>query len=195
MATKMRQKLRVPWLFTLIKRPHSLRTRLVLWNSLILLLTLIILSSIIYSLVTYYLQSSQDQRLEIQGEKLQLATTIWLLAGHPINTTLFNQLVQSAQQDEFTPDPLYVKIFDARTGKQLQRSPNLQKKAYNIDKAISRQHFTVRKHFIPIRTVLGPRFASRLFLCKAQRIRFLPLHRSVGHWQRYNRCREFSHLS
>ncbi len=129
MATKMRQKLHFPWLFTLIKRPHSLRTKLVLWNSLILLLTLIILSSIVYSLVTYYLQSSQDQRLEIQGEKLQLATTIWLSTGHSVNSDLFNQLVQSVQQDEFTSDPLYVKIFDVRTGKQLQRSPNLQKES------------------------------------------------------------------
>jgi sensor histidine kinase regulating citrate/malate metabolism len=125
MATKINQKSRSAWLFTWIKRSHSLRTRLVLWNILILLLTLLLLSSIVYSLVSYYLQSDLDTRLEIQGEKLQLATTIWLSTGHPINTDLFTQLVQGVQQDEFTSDPLYVKIFDARTGEPIQRSPNL----------------------------------------------------------------------
>ncbi len=125
MATKISQKFRSPWPFNLSRRPHSLRARLVLWNSLILLLTLILLSGTVYSLVTYYLQSSLDQRLEIQGEKLQLATTIWLSTGHPINNDLFKQLTQSVQQDEFTSDPLYVKIFDARTGEPIQRSSNL----------------------------------------------------------------------
>jgi len=125
MATKISQRPRSAWLFTWIKRPHSLRTRLVLWNILILLLTLLLLSSIVYSLVSYYLQSSLDTRLEIQGEKLQLATTIWLSTGHLINSDFFTQLVQGVQQDEFTSDPLYVKIFDARTGEPIQRSPNL----------------------------------------------------------------------
>jgi two-component system, OmpR family, sensor kinase len=125
MAIKIKQKLRSFWSFNLFKKPQSLRARLVLWNISTLLLTLIVLSCIVYALVTYALQSSLDQRLEIQGEKLQLATTIWLSAGHPITNDFFNQLVQNVQQDEFTSDPLYIKIFDATTGKPLQRSPNL----------------------------------------------------------------------
>ncbi len=125
MATKISQKFRSPWPFTLSRRPRSLRTRLVVGTSLVLLLALILLGAAVYSLVTYYLQSSLDQRLEIQGEKLQLATTIWLSTGHPINSDFFTHLTQSVQQDEFTSDPLYVKIFDARTGEPIQRSPNL----------------------------------------------------------------------
>jgi len=125
MAIKISQKSHHSWLFTLIKRPHLLRTRLVLWNILVLLLTLIILSCTVYALVTYYLQSSLDKRLETQGEKLQLVTTIWLSTGHPLNSDLFNRLAQSVQQDEFTSDPLYVKIFDTKMGRPIQQSPNL----------------------------------------------------------------------
>ena len=142
MATKIGQKLRAPWLFSRTKRPYSLRTRLVLWNILILLLTLIILNGIVYSLVTYYLQSSLDQRLETQGEKLQLVTRIWLSTGHPLNDDLFNQLVQSVPQDEFTSEPLYVKIFDARTGKPIQRSPNLLQERIHY----SQSDFTAALH-------------------------------------------------
>jgi two-component system OmpR family sensor kinase len=106
--------------------PQSLRVRLALWNALILILTLFLLGAVVYTVVTYDLQTSLDRRLLTQGEKLQLATHIWLLTGHPVDAKLFAQLVESVQEDEFSSDDLYIKLFDAKTGKLLQYSSNLQ---------------------------------------------------------------------
>ncbi len=112
--------------FPPLKYPRSLRVRLALWNVLVLLLTLLLLGAIVYTVVSYNLQSSLDRRLLTQGEKLQGTTRIWLLTGHPINRELFEQLAQGMQQDEFSSDDLYIKLFDVNTGKALQYSPNLQ---------------------------------------------------------------------
>ena len=109
-----------------VKYPQSLRVRLALWNVLIMILTLFLLGGIVYTVVSYNLQASLDRRLLTQGEKLQVATHIWLLTGHPVNGKLFAQLVESMQQDEFTTDDLYIKLFDAKTGKLLQYSSDLQ---------------------------------------------------------------------
>lgn len=113
-------------LFKRVKLLQSLRIRLALWNVLTLISTLFILGGIVYAVVTNYLQTSLDIRLVTQGEKLQVATRIWLLNGHPVDRELFKQLVLSMSQDEFTTDDLYIKLFDAKTGKLLQYSPNLQ---------------------------------------------------------------------
>jgi two-component system OmpR family sensor kinase len=109
-----------------IRPPRSLRVRLALWNVLILIFTLLLLAGVVYTVVTYYLQTSLDRRLLTQGEKLQVATHIWLLTGHPVDERLLVQLVKSMQEDEFTTDDLYIKLFDARTGQLLQYSSNLQ---------------------------------------------------------------------
>src|SRR5215471_5399162 len=93
-------------LFSHVKYPQSLRVRLALWNVLILILTLLLLGGIVYTVVTYDLQASLDRRLLTQGEKLQVATHIWLLTGHPVNGKLFAQLVESMQENEFTTDDL-----------------------------------------------------------------------------------------
>jgi two-component system OmpR family sensor kinase len=124
------------------KYPRSLRIRLALWNVLVLILTLFLLGGIIYTVVTYDLQASLDRRLVTQGEKLQVATHIWLLTGHPVNSKLFAQLVESMQEDEFTTDDLYIKLFDAKTGKLLQYSSNLQQVRIRSD----RQAFEAALH-------------------------------------------------
>lgn len=116
-----------------LKYPRSLRVRLALWNVLILLLTLLTLGGIVYTVVSYNLQSSLDRRLLTQGEKLQGTTRIWLLTGHPVNRALFDQLAQGMQQDEFSTDDLYIKLFDVKTGKPLQYSPNLQQTRIRYD--------------------------------------------------------------
>lgn len=104
----------------------SLRIRLAIVNALILTFVLLILSGIVYSVVTYNLQMSLDQRLTTQGERLQAITRVWLLNGHPVDHTLFEQLAQSMHQNEFTTNDLYIKLFDVKTGQPLQHSPNLQ---------------------------------------------------------------------
>ncbi len=113
-------------LFPARKYPPSLRVRLALWNVLIFILTFLILGGIVYSVVTYNLQASLDKRLMTQGEKLQAITRIWLLDGHAVDSALFTQLARSMQQNEFTTDDLYIKLFDVKTGRPLQYSPNLQ---------------------------------------------------------------------
>ena len=112
--------------FSLFKQPRSLRTRLSLWNVLIIGVALIIWGTIIYVLVTSYLQTGLDRRLDAQGAKLQGITQAWLTSGSPVNDHLFQQLVESMQVDEYTPDPLYIKLFEAGTGLPLRYSPNLQ---------------------------------------------------------------------
>ena len=104
----------------------SLRSRLAIVNALILTFVLLILSGIVYSVVTYNLRMSLDQRLTTQGERLQAITRVWLLNRHPVDHTLFEQLAQSMHQNEFTTNDLYIKLFDVRTGQPLQHSPNLQ---------------------------------------------------------------------
>jgi hypothetical protein len=113
-------------LFKQVKLLQSLRVRLALWNVLILISTLFILGAIVYTVVGFYLEASLDKRLQTQGEKLQVATYIWLLTGHPVDSELFNQLAQSMPSDEYTTDKLYIRFFDVETGKLLQFSPNLQ---------------------------------------------------------------------
>jgi two-component system OmpR family sensor kinase len=113
-------------LFKQVKVLQSLRVRLALWNVLILVSTLFTLGAIVYTVVGFYLEASLDKRLQTQGEKLQVATHIWLLTGHPVDSELFYQLAQSMPSDEYTTDKLYIRFFDVETGKLLQFSPNLQ---------------------------------------------------------------------
>lgn len=117
------------WSFRLVRRPQSLRNRLVLWNVLVLLLALLVLGCIVYVLVYYSLLTSLDKRLSVQGERLQTALRIWVADDHPIDAQLLEQLVQMGEGDEFTSDQLYIKLLDPQTGKTLRRSPNLEREA------------------------------------------------------------------
>jgi two-component system, OmpR family, sensor kinase len=107
--------------------PRSLRGRLVLWNILVLLLTLAILEVIIYGVVSSYLMSNVDRQLQQQAAKLQSATHIWQASARPFDSQFLDQLARADQRDEFTSDAPYIKLLDAQDGHLLRRSPNLGK--------------------------------------------------------------------
>ncbi len=107
--------------------PRSLRGRLVLWNIVVLLLTLAILELIVYAVVSNELMASVDAQLQIQAAKLQYTTHLWQLDGHAFDASFLDQLLQTGRGDEFAPNAPYVKLLDPRDGHILRRSPNLGK--------------------------------------------------------------------
>lgn len=93
----------------------------------VLLLTLIFLGSTVYLLVSSYLLHNLDQRLQIEGQRLQNLTRAQSAASRTFDTSFFDQLVQAEQGDEFTPDAPHIKLLDSSTGQTLRRSPNLSR--------------------------------------------------------------------
>jgi hypothetical protein len=116
-------------LFTRFRRrfgkPRSLRRKLAQWNALVLLLTLALLEVIIYLAVTYTLINDVDQRLMTQATRLEALTRSRTVSGQPAETAFFHQLVSSTPINEFTANPLYIKLFDVHTGRLLAVSPYL----------------------------------------------------------------------
>ncbi|MFL5629486.1 MAG: sensor histidine kinase [Ktedonobacteraceae bacterium] len=111
--------------FSLPGLPRSLCGRLVLWNVVVLLLTLAVLESVVYAVVSTYLMANVDAQLQLQAAKLQSITQTWQLDGHPFDNSFLDQLVIANQGDEFTSGSPYIKLLDARDGHILRRSPNL----------------------------------------------------------------------
>lgn len=122
--------------FSVSKKTWSLRKRLVLWNVMIFLLSFLILGCIVFVLVTSYLQASLDNRLSLQSEKIQMATTIWFSSGHQFDPQFFSQMLQGEPGNEFTADnPSYIKFIDIRTGKTLYHSSNLKSESLTFNQA------------------------------------------------------------
>ncbi|WP_211326148.1 sensor histidine kinase [Thermosporothrix hazakensis] len=113
------------WFFSRMRKPMTLRSRLILWNVVVLVLAFLVLGVSVYLLMTYYLQSDLDKRLTVEGDRLQSTTSIWLAVGNPFDSNLFDRLARTDQGDEFTSDPTYIKLFDIESGRTLRRSPNL----------------------------------------------------------------------
>ena len=109
----------------LVKKTRPLRRKIVLWNVLILFLTLFLFSVVIYLLVTTNLENDLDQRLRAEGEGLQTFTRLSSTMSHPLNAAFFQQLVQGEKGDEFTLDAPKIKLLDPATGHVLSRSANL----------------------------------------------------------------------
>ncbi len=111
--------------FPFFLRSGPLRRRIVFWNVLVLLLTLFFLGCIVYLLVNFYLLNALDQRLQVEGMRLQNLTRAQSAAGASFNPAFFDQLVQEEKGDEFTPDAPFIKLFDPSSSHLLRRSPNL----------------------------------------------------------------------
>ncbi|GLV59262.1 hypothetical protein KDH_60890 [Dictyobacter sp. S3.2.2.5] len=122
--------------FSGFKKTSSLRQRLVFWNVLIFLFCFLILSGLIFVLVSSYLQTSLDNRLSLQSEKMQIATTSWFAAGHRFDAQFFNQMLQGVPGNEFTVDnPSYIKFIDIHSGRTLYHSANLQSESFILNQA------------------------------------------------------------
>ncbi|GAC1624221.1 MAG: ATP-binding protein [Ktedonobacteraceae bacterium] len=109
----------------LVNKTRPLRRKIVFWNVLVLFLILILLSSVVYLLVTASLISDLDQRLRAEGERLQTFTRLSSKVGHPLNRAFFQLLVQEEKGDEFALDSPKIKLLDTGTGHVVSRSANL----------------------------------------------------------------------
>ncbi len=106
-------------------KPRSLRGKLARWNALVLLLTLALLEIIIYLAVTYSLIKDVDQRLLTQATRLEASTRSQAVSGQPSDAAFFHQLVRGDPINEFTVNPLSIKLFDVHTSRLLAASPYL----------------------------------------------------------------------
>ncbi|HTI13755.1 MAG TPA: ATP-binding protein [Dictyobacter sp.] len=104
---------------------RSLRTRLVLWNMMVLLLIFLILGSLIVIFVPSYLISTMDTRLQVQRILLQNFTHAWEAGNHPFNGTFQDSLVKANEGNTFTETPIYIKLLDPTNGQLLKRSADL----------------------------------------------------------------------
>ncbi len=111
-----------------LHQPKSLRTRLVGWNLLVLVLVLIVLSVTVYQLMVDRLEQQLEDRLTMQASELQFATRLKnfsFSSAESFDWGFFNDQVQGNQVNEFTADPGYIKFLDKDTGQTLLRSPSL----------------------------------------------------------------------
>lgn len=111
----------------LASKSHTLRSRLALWNALVILLTLTVLGIIVYQTVSYVLIQSLDNRLRDQAAKLQAQTLA--SSNRPYNTAFFQQLVRGDTINEFATNSIYIKLFDKDTSHLIAFSPYLSQVA------------------------------------------------------------------
>jgi len=91
----------------------------------VLFFTLLLLSSIVFILISYFLTSNVDQQLNDLGIHLQQTTSSCVIVQKTLDTTCLNQIVRVGQGDEFNANPVYVKLLKLENGTLLARSPNL----------------------------------------------------------------------
>lgn len=106
-------------------RLRSLRSRLVLWNVLVMLVMLCLMGFVMYTMVIERMISEVDDHLRLQAHELEAATRMWTAAGQPYDEAFFQRLVQGRKGDEFNQNQVAIKLIDWRNGQTLARSPNL----------------------------------------------------------------------
>lgn len=124
----------------LASKSHTLRSRLALWNALVILLTLTVLGIIVYQAVSYVLIQNLDNRLHEQAAKLQAQTLAF--SNRPYNTAFFQQLVRGDTINEFATNSLSIKLFDKDTGHLIAFSPYLSQVALPL----SHNDFVAAQH-------------------------------------------------
>ncbi len=110
---------------TMFSKPRSLRSKLALWNALMLLLAVLLLGGIVYLLVTYRMVTDLDAQLRAQSTKLENAAHQWKSTGSPADLPFFQQLARSTPVNEYTTNSLSIKIFDKQNAHILALSPFL----------------------------------------------------------------------
>ncbi|MEO9085877.1 MAG: HAMP domain-containing sensor histidine kinase [Ktedonobacteraceae bacterium] len=111
------------WLYAVLSKPKSLRSRLAFWNALVILLTLLLKGLVVYQLVTSLLVLDLDSRLQIQASKLEAAALA--ASGRPLNAAFFHALVRGDPVSEFTTNSTYIKLFDTVSGHPIAFSSQL----------------------------------------------------------------------
>ncbi len=108
-------------------KPHlrSLRSRLVVWNVLVMLVMLCLMGFVMYTMVIERMISEVDDHLRLQAHELESATRMWTASSQPYDDAFFQRLVQGYKGDEFNQEQVAIKLIDWRNGQTLARSPNL----------------------------------------------------------------------
>ncbi len=122
-ASQGREGFRIPFIPSV--KPASLRRRIVFWNVVVLFCTLVLLSSAVYTLVMSTAFGNLDQRLRVEGARIQGLTRVYSGLGRPFDSAFFNDLVQEEKGDEFALHSPYIKLLDIHSGYTVGRSPNL----------------------------------------------------------------------
>ena len=120
---------------TMFSKPRSLRSKLALWNALMLLLAVLLLGGIIYLLVTYQMVTDLDSQLQIQSTKLENATRQLKSDGLSADLSFLQQLVHITPVNEYTTNSLSIKILDKQNGHILALSPFLNQVLVPINHA------------------------------------------------------------
>ena len=105
--------------------PRSLRSQIVLWNVIVLLLVLALVGVMVYWLFVMRLMTDTDNRLESRANQIEGQATTWLNSGQPLDTTFFNQLITEGSANDFASQPLYLRFIDKDTGQILAHSAAL----------------------------------------------------------------------
>lgn len=106
------------------RRAVPLRRKLIFWNVVVLFFTLVLLSGLVFILISYFLTSNVDQQLNALGVQLQ-QTARSCASKQTINSACLNQLVRVGQGDEFNANPVYIKLLSMQNGSLVARSPSL----------------------------------------------------------------------
>ena len=101
---------------TMFSKPRSLRSKLALWNALMLLIAVLLLGAIVYLLVTYQMVSDLDSQLRTQSTKLENAARQLQSAGLPADLPFLQHLANSITVNEYTTNSLSIKILDKQDG-------------------------------------------------------------------------------
>ncbi|MBN9387221.1 MAG: HAMP domain-containing histidine kinase [Chloroflexi bacterium] len=108
-----------------IPRLRSLRSRLVLWNVLVMLVMLGLMGFVMYTMVIERMTAEVDDHLRLQAQELEASTRMWTASSQPYDDAFFQRLVQGHKGDEFNSDQVAIKLIDWHNGQTLARSPNL----------------------------------------------------------------------
>lgn len=101
---------------TMFSKPRSLRSKLALWNAVMVLLAVLLLGTIVYFLVTYQMVVDLDSQLRTQGTKLENAARQLQSASLPADLPFLQHLANSITVNEYTTNSLSIKILDKQDG-------------------------------------------------------------------------------
>ena len=153
------------------RRAVPLRRKLIFWNVIVLFFTLLLLSGVVFILISYFLMSNINQQIGNLGTQLQQTTDSCLDSQKTLDNTCLNQIVRVGQGDEFNANPVYVKLLNVHNGSLLSRSPNLGR----VRLPFNHQDFEAALHRQQILNTYTDNIGRKV------RILTLPLYDTSGH--------------
>lgn len=153
------------------RKAVPLRRKLIFWNVIVLFFTLFLLSGVVFILISYFLTSNVNQQLGDLGTQLQQTTDTCLASQKTLDNTCLNQIVRVGQGDEFSANPVYVKLINVHNGTLLMRSPSLGQ----VRLPFNQQDFESALHGQQVLNTYTDNIGRKV------RILTLPLYNTTGH--------------